>query len=203
MAMNGPVHDTTPIPDVYKQTAPPPLDAPPLIENIKVDVAIVGAGYTGCSTALHLAERGIDVAVLEAVEIGYGAAGRSSGLVNAGLWVMPASLTEVLGPIYGERLLDLLTYSPRTVFEIIDKYGIQCELVRNGTIHCAAGAAGVANIKERERQWHARGVPVRVMEADEVRAKTGTAVYPAGLFDPRAGTVQPLAYVRGLGGAAR
>jgi glycine/D-amino acid oxidase-like deaminating enzyme len=187
---------------LWERTAPPPPPTKALAGNIVADVAIIGAGYTGCSTALHLAERGIDVAVLEAVEIGYGAAGRSSGLVNAGLWVMPSALKEVLGPIYGERLLGLLTYSPRTVFEIIEKHDIQCELIKGGTIHCAAGAAGVANIKERARQWQERGAPVRLLDGDEVCSKTGTSVYPAGLLDLRAGTVQPLAYVRGLGQAA-
>lgn len=113
---------------LWERTAPPPPPTEPLAGDTVADVAIVGAGYTGCSTALHLAERGIDVAVLEAVEIGYGAAGRSSGLVNAGLWVMPSALKEVLGPLYGERLLGLLTYSPRTVFDIIEKHNIQCEL---------------------------------------------------------------------------
>ena len=187
---------------LWERTAPPPPPTTPLSADTTADVAIVGAGYTGCSTALHLAQRGIDVAVLEAIEIGYGAAGRSSGLVNAGLWVMPSSLKEVLGPVYGERLLSLLTYSPTTVFEIIEKHDIQCELVKGGTIHCAAGTAGVANIKERARQWTERGAPVQLLNAEEVRAKTGTSAYPAGLLDLRAGTVQPLAYVRGLGAAA-
>jgi glycine/D-amino acid oxidase-like deaminating enzyme len=187
---------------IWEHTAPPPPVTRKLAGETVADVAIVGAGYTGCSTALHLAERGLDVAVLEAVEIGFGAAGRSSGLVNAGLWVMPSALTDILGPVYGERLLDLLTYSPRAVFDIVDKHDIPCELVRNGTIHCAAGASGVANIKERARQWQARGVPVRVLDADEVRAKMGTSAYPAGLLDLRAGTIQPLAYVRGLARAA-
>jgi len=187
---------------LWERTAPPPPPTEALAGDTVADVAIVGAGYTGCSTALHLAERGIHVAVLEAVEIGYGAAGRSSGLVNAGLWVMPSALKKVLGPVYGERLLGLLTYSPRTVFEIIETHDIQCELIKGGTIHCAADAAGVANIKERARQWQERGAPVRILDADEVRSRTGTSVYPAGLLDLRAGTVQPLAYVRGLGQAA-
>jgi glycine/D-amino acid oxidase-like deaminating enzyme len=187
---------------LWERTAPPPPPTEALAGDAVADVAIVGAGYTGLSTALHLAERGIDVAVLEAVEIGYGAAGRSTGLVNAGLWVMPSALKEVLGPVYGERLLVLLTYSPRTVFEIVDKYQIPCELKRAGTIHCGAGPKGAAEIGERARQWQERGVPVRVLDAEEMRAKTGTAVYPAGLLDPRAGTIQPLAYVRGLGRAA-
>jgi L-pipecolate oxidase len=187
---------------LWERTAPPPPATGRLAGDIVADVAIVGAGYTGLSTALHLAERGLAAVVLEAVEIGYGAAGRSTGLVNAGLWVMPDALKETLGPVHGGRLLDLLRDSPRTVFDIVDKHGIACELKRVGTIHCGAGEKGAAEIKERARQWQALGAPVRVLDAAETRAKTGTAAYPASLLDLRAGTIQPLAYVRGLGGAA-
>ncbi len=187
---------------LWERTAPPPPATTKLTGDTTADVAIVGAGYTGLSTALHLAERGTNVVVLEAVEIGYGAAGRSSGLVNAGLWVMPAALKQELGEVYGGRLLDLLKNSPKTVFDIVDKHQIPCELTRVGTIHCGAGEKGAAEIRERARQWQAVGAPVRVLEAEETRAKTGTSVYPAGLLDLRAGTIQPLAYVRGLGRAA-
>ncbi|HYB57318.1 MAG TPA: FAD-dependent oxidoreductase [Alphaproteobacteria bacterium] len=187
---------------LWERTAPPPPTTERLASEIVTDVAIVGAGYTGMSTALHLAERRLGVVVLEAVEIGYGAAGRSTGLVNAGLWVMPSALKETLGPVYGGRLLDLLRDSPRTVFDIVDKYNVPCELKRVGTIHCGAGEKGAAEIKERARQWQALGAPVRVLDAEETRAKTGTSVYPASLLDLRAGTIQPLAYVRGLGRAA-
>src|SRR5262249_25504674 len=99
-------------------------------------------------------------------------------------------------------LLELLTYSPRTVFDIIEKYDIPCELVRNGTIHCAAGRSGSANIKERVRQWQERGAPVTLLGAEAMRQKIGTSAYTTGLLDMRAGTVQPLAYVRGLARAA-
>jgi len=187
---------------LWEQSAPPPPVTESLAGDITADVAVVGAGYTGLSTALHLAERGFGVVVLEAVEIGYGAAGRSTGLVNAGLWVMPSVLKDTLGPVYGGRILDLLRDSPRTVFEIVDKHNIPCELKRAGTIHCGAGEKGAVEIRERARQWQALGAPVRVLEAEEMRAKTGTSIYPAGLLDLRAGTIQPLAYVRGLGGAA-
>jgi glycine/D-amino acid oxidase-like deaminating enzyme len=187
---------------LWERTAPAPPPTEQLAGAVVAEVAIVGAGYTGLSTALHLAERGVGVVVLEAVEIGYGAAGRSSGLVNAGLWVMPSALKDQLGPVYGARLLDLLRDSPRTVFDIVDKHSIPCELKRVGTIHCGAGDKGAAEIRERARQWQALGAPVRVLDAAETRAKTGTASYPASLLDLRAGTIQPLAYVRGLGGAA-
>ena len=187
---------------LWERTAPPPPATERLAGDIVADVAIVGAGYTGLSTALHLSERGFSVAVLEAVEIGYGGAGRSTGLVNAGLWVMPSVLKERLGPVYGGRILDLLRDSPRLVFEIVDKHNIACELKRAGTIHCGEGEKGAAEIRERARQWQELGAPVRVLEAEEMRAKTGTSFYPAGLLDLRAGTIQPLAYVRGLGRAA-
>jgi len=187
---------------LWERTAPPPSATERLARDIVADVAIVGAGYTGLSTALHLSERGLRVAVLEAVEIGYGGAGRSTGLVNAGLWVMPSVLKERLGPVYGGRILDLLRDSPRLVFEIVDKHNISCELKRAGTIHCGEGEKGAAEIRERARQWQELGAPVRVLEPEEMRAKTGTSFYPAGLLDLRAGTIQPLAYVRGLGRAA-
>ena len=187
---------------LWERTAPPPAATAKLAGDVGADVAVVGGGFTGLSAALHLAERGIAVAVLEAVEIGHGAAGRSTGMVNAGLWVMPSVLKETLGPVYGGRIMDLLRNSPRTVFDIVDKYGIACELKRVGTIHCGEGHKGADEIWERARQWQALGAPVHLLEGAELRAKTGTSVYPCGLLDLRAGTIQPLAYVRGLSRAA-
>ncbi|MER9953175.1 FAD-binding oxidoreductase [Mesorhizobium sp. M0047] len=173
-----------------------------LADESVVDVAIVGAGYTGLSTALHLGQRGVSTVVVEANEIGSGAAGRASGMVNAGLWVMPAALREALGPVYGRRMLNLLRYSPRTVFDIIEKYDIQCEAKRVGTIHCAAGRKGVAEIEERARQWQALGAPIHILSRDETAAKTGTKAFALSLLDLRAGTIQPLSYVRGLANVA-
>ena len=79
-------------------------------------VVIVGGGFTGFSAALHLAERGTRVVLLEGAEIGYGGSGRNVGLVNAGMWVMPDELPGVLGDLYGSRLLELLGNAPRLVF---------------------------------------------------------------------------------------
>ncbi len=79
-----------------------------------------GWGFTGLSTALHLAEKGVNAVVLEGVEIGYGGSGRNVGLVNAGMWVMPDDLPGVLGQKYGDRLLDVLGNAPKLVFEIIE-----------------------------------------------------------------------------------
>ncbi len=188
---------------LWEKTAPQPPVTPCLQDNVNADIVIVGGGFTGQSAALHLAERGVDVVLLEAREIGFGGAGRNVGLINGGMWVMPKELPGVLGEAYGERLLDLLGNAPLLVRELVEKHDIACEIEKNGTLHCAVGDKGLAEIRERCDQWAARGAPVRVLDADETARRTGSNAYAGALFDTRAGTIQPLAYVRGLAAAAQ
>ena len=183
-------------------TAPEAPATAPLNGDVCADVAIVGGGYTGLSTALHLAKRGIKAVVLEAGPVGFGGAGRNVGLVNAGMWVMPDELPNVLGAVHGERLLTLLGDAPAAVFDIVKAYDIACELRPEGTLHCAVGAAGLEELKAREAQWQARNAPVRLLDAQETAQRVGSNAYSGALLDLRAGTIQPLAYVRGLAAAA-
>jgi L-pipecolate oxidase len=187
---------------LWELTAPPPPPTAVLSESRKADVVVIGGGYTGVSAALHLAEAGANVALLEAVQLGFGGAGRNVGLVNAGMWVMPDTLVETLGTDYGERLLKLLGDAPSLVFELIDKHGIACEVERSGTLHCAAGTKGLRELEQRAAQWQNRGAPVHLLDAAETAAKLGTSAYAGSLLDLRAGTIQPLAYIRGLAAAA-
>ncbi|MDX7953669.1 FAD-binding oxidoreductase [Lichenihabitans sp. Uapishka_5] len=187
---------------LWERSAPPAPDMVPLSGDAVADVAVVGAGFTGCSAALHLAEGGASVAVLEAAEVGFGGSGRNVGLVNAGLWVMPDDLSGALGEPYGSRLLAALGDGPRVVFDLVERHGIACEAERQGTLHCAVGQKGSRELAERARQWQARGAPVRLLDAEETARKVGTTAYAASLLDARAGTIQPLAYARGLAAAA-
>jgi glycine/D-amino acid oxidase-like deaminating enzyme len=188
---------------LWEMTAPPPPQTSPLDGNVSADVVIVGGGYTGLSAALHLAERGTRVTLLEAKQFGFGGAGRNVGLINGGMWTMPKELPTVLGPVYGERLLDLLGGAPLVVRELIQKHSIDCQLQTNGTLHCAVGKSGLEEIEERCRQWSARSAPVKVLDAEETARRVGTHAYAGALHDSRAGTLQPLAYARGLARAAQ
>jgi glycine/D-amino acid oxidase-like deaminating enzyme len=187
---------------LWEMTAPPAPPTSPLKAEVRADVAVVGCGYTGLSTALRLAEAGAKVVALEAVEIGFGGAGRNVGLVNAGMWLAPNDIVARLGSDYGERLLKLLGGGPAEVYAMVEKHGIDCELVRNGTLHCAIGGSGLAKIEERAQQWGARGAPVKVLSREETARRIGVDIYAGSLIDLRAGTIQPLAYARGLAGAA-
>ncbi|RBO84692.1 NAD(P)/FAD-dependent oxidoreductase [Marinomonas aquiplantarum] len=168
----------------------------------QVDVVIVGGGFTGLSTALHLAKEGIAVLLLEADELGYGGSGRNVGLVNAGVWLEPDLLDKQLGKEAGRQMYDALAAAPEFVFKLIEEYDIDCEATRNGTLHAGVGQAGLAQLERRFAQLKQRGAPVSLLAAKDAQARIGSDKFNGALFDPRAGTIQPLSYVRGLAKAA-
>ncbi|NVK75023.1 MAG: FAD-binding oxidoreductase [Oceanospirillaceae bacterium] len=187
---------------LWRASAP---DAPvltPLEGRVDVDVVIVGAGFTGLSAALHLAKFGVSVAVVEAQEVGFGGSGRNVGLTNAGLWLEPDALDKAIGPEAGKVLYETLAGAPEYVYGLIKEYDIQCEPVRNGTLHAGVGKTGLAQLQRRYEQMKRRGAPVQLLDAAEAQARIGSSKFNSALFDPRAGTIQPLAYARGLAQAA-
>lgn len=187
---------------LWEKTAPAAPATSELEGERAVEIAVIGAGYTGLSTALHLAEKGIEAAVVEAAEIGFGGAGRNVGLVNAGMWVMPRDLVATLGDDYGNRLLDFLGAGPAYVWDMVARHGIECEANPVGTLHAGVGRAGFEELAERERQWKMRGAPVELIGKADAAMMFGTNFYEGALLDRRAGTIQPLAYARGLARAA-
>ncbi len=167
-----------------------------------VDVAIVGAGFTGLSTALHAVEKGLSAHVFEAHQIGFGGSGRSAGLVNAGVWLPPAQVRDKLGAKYGPSFLKTFGDGPQAVFDLIEKHQIRCEATRTGTIHAAHAPSGLRNLEGRARTWAEMGAPVRLLSKGEVADLTGSGAFYGGLLDHRAGTINPMAYCRGLARAA-
>lgn len=188
---------------LWVDTAPPAPTLTPIKGEHSTDVAVIGGGYTGLSAALHLAEAGTDVVLLEARDIGFGGAGRNVGFVNAGLWLMPDEVVRIMGQTYGERLLEVLGASPDLVFGLIEKHSIQCEAVRKGTLHCAHSPSGFKELQQRESQWKRRGAPVTLLSREEAAPRIGSNSFHGALFDQRAGIIQPLAYAYGLAEAAK
>ncbi|RDL50925.1 Gamma-glutamylputrescine oxidoreductase [Ensifer sp. M14] len=190
------------LPNLWHATAPAAPETRPLGRDLTTDVAIIGGGFTGLSAALHLAEKGVTATVIEAKMIGFGGSGRNVGLVNAGMWVKPDDLIATLGADAGNRLLGELGDGPAMVYALVEKHGIACEAVRNGTLHMAVGAEGLKDISDRETQWKKRGAPVEVLSAERATTLSGAEGFSGALLDRRAGTIQPLAYARGLARAA-
>lgn len=166
------------------------------------DLAIIGGGFTGCAAALDAARRGASVAVFEAETVGHGGSGRNVGLVNAGLWLPPDEIIAIAGETDGMRLMTALSEGPSTVFDIIAREGIDCEATRAGTLHLAHAPSGLDDLRDRFRQGNRLGAPIQLLDADEAARRTGTHRFHGALWDPRAGTIQPLAYCRGLARAA-
>lgn len=189
--------------NLWRATAGQAPDAPPLAADVSADLVIIGGGFTGCSAALHAAEGGAKVRLLEAETLGHGGSGRNVGLVNAGLWLPPEQIEASLGQAPAEKLTNILAGAPDLVFALIEKHAIACEATRAGTLHCAHSPAGLQDLKSRYRQLKARGAPVSLLTAKKTAARVGTKAFYGALFDPRAGTIQPLAYCRGLGRAAQ
>ncbi len=175
----------------------------PVVGDKNVDVAIVGGGFTGLSTALHCGERGLSAHVLEANHIGFGGSGRNVGLVNAGVWHPPAQVRKQLGDTYGPKFVERFGAAPEMVFNLIEKHQIRCEVTKTGTIHAAHAPSGLENLRSRFTEWDRLGAPVELLNREEVAEKTGTTVFHGGLLDHRAGTINPMAYCRGLARAAR
>ncbi|HLZ99867.1 MAG TPA: FAD-dependent oxidoreductase, partial [Steroidobacteraceae bacterium] len=169
---------------LYVATARAAVSTPPLRADARTEVAVIGAGYTGISTALHLAERGVAVTLLEAREPGWGAAGRNGGQVNAGLKHEPDEVERALGAVYGPRLVRLAGEAPGLLFALIARLGIDCEARRAGTLRVAHHPRHAGMLRDSVEQWRRRGAALEFWDAAATKAATGTGHYVAAAFDP-------------------
>jgi glycine/D-amino acid oxidase-like deaminating enzyme len=188
---------------LWAATAAPAPETLPLSGETRAQVCVVGGGYTGLSAALHLAEAGAEVVLLEAAEPGWGASGRNGGQVIAGLKWDPDAIETCFGSERGRRLVAFAGAAPDLVFDLIDRHGIDCAAQRGGWIQAAHAAKVMATVESRAAQWARRGAPVEVLDRAGVAALTGSRTYAGGWLDRRGGHLQPLSFARGLAHAAK
>lgn len=187
---------------LWSTTCAPMEPLPQLRTDERADVVVIGAGYTGLSAALHLAAAGRDVLVLDARGIGDGGSGLNGGQVIAGLKHDPDHLAARYGEHIASQLVDRSAEAPDLVFELIRRYSIECDARRTGWMQLAVSESHLAPLARRAADWRRRGADVAVLSDRDAARLTGSRRYLGGWLDRRGGAVQPLAYLRGLAGAA-
>jgi gamma-glutamylputrescine oxidase len=187
----------------YEATARRDAPAPPLEGDVEADVCVVGAGLSGCSTALHLAERGYRVVLLEAERVGYGASGRSGGQIIPGYSCGMGKFAAQVGQAEARRLWDFSVEGVELTRDLIERNGIDCDLAW-GHMHVAIKPRQRDELLEwqREQEGEYGYRKLRFVERDELRQWVATDRYIAGLLDTGAGHLHPLRYTIGVGKAA-
>ncbi len=188
---------------LWQASADPAPATAPLAGDVTAHVAVIGGGFTGLSAALHLAEQGAAVRVIEAGEIGGRASGRNGGLVVPNFAKADPSVVRArLGVEAGDRLLGLIGGAGDAVFGLIKRLGIECDAEQTGWIQPAHRADVVEALTRRCGEWAALGRPVELLGRDTLSRLTGCRKFHGGWLDRSGGQLNPLKYVRGLAKAA-
>lgn len=188
---------------LWEATAAAAPETPPLQGPADADAVVIGGGYAGLSCALHLAERGMAVTVLEAARVGAGASGRNGGQVLFGGRQSRNELLARYGELAGSRLHAFGAGAADAAFALIGRLGLQCDAVQAGSIYAADSPAGLAETQSKLKALIAQGVQARTLDREQLHEATGSKAYLGGYFNPRGGSVQPLSLVRELARAAQ
>ncbi len=164
----------------------------------RVDVAVVGGGITGLSSAYHLRRTGASVAVLEAKEIGWGASGRAFGQIVPTLTHGTGRILAHFGRERGERLIADIAAGPELVFDLIRRHAIECGAIRTGLLFAARNADGMRRLEGYSDDWRGRGAAIDILDRTAAASAIGSGLYAGAVIDRRGGHLNPLAYTRGL-----
>lgn len=183
---------------IWADTSPAAPTFASLDDSLRCDALVIGGGFQGLSAALHLAEAGTDVVLVEAQEPGFGASGRNGGQVIPGLKDDPDTLDRLWGP----KATAFAGGTADTLFALVARLGIDCDAVQGGWIQAGNRQVHLPVLQARMRQWQARGVDADWLDAAAMAQVTGASGFLGGWRDPRAGRVHPLKLARGLAQAA-
>ena len=188
---------------IWHATAVPAPSLPRLEDDVEAEIAIVGAGYTGLTTALRLAERGHEPVVVEAEQAGFGGSGRNLGHCTPTLHYWPyAKLKKMYGEEYAKRFIRLQTGAADQVFSLIEQYQIECEAVRNGILRTAASHRHLKGLRAQKEFYESHGLRGHMLDTAEAESLSGSPRFHGGWLMEGAGHLNPLGYARGLARAA-
>lgn len=183
----------TPYPQSYYAfSANPAPQRPPLIGECETDVCIIGAGYTGLSTALFLLENGFRVTVLEAARVGFGASGRNGGqIVNS--YSRDIDVVERSTNAHAAALMGQMAFEGgRIIRERIERYNIQCDL-KNGGVFAALSTRQMGHLETQKRLWERCGhTQLELLDRQGIRQVVACDNYVGGLLDHSGGHIHPL-----------
>ncbi|MFZ5958539.1 NAD(P)/FAD-dependent oxidoreductase [Pseudomonas knackmussii] len=198
----------TPYPTSYYAASANPVPARPELQGeTETDVCIIGAGYTGLSTALFLLENGFKVTVLEAAKVGFGASGRNGGQIVNSYSRDIDVIERTVGPKQAQLLGQMAFEGGRIIRERIAKYNIQCDL-KDGGVFAALSAKQMGHLESQKKLWERFGhTQLELMDAKRMREIVATDSYVGGMLDMSGGHIHPLnlalgeaAAVESLGG---
>src|SRR5205807_4439839 len=171
--------------------------------DVAADVCVIGAGYTGLSAALELAEAGYKVVVLEAKAVGYGASGRNGGQICTGFSPGQHKIETQLGKSDAAKCFEIAEEAKRLITDRIAKHKIDCDL-KWGYLHVIPKPTQFDHLKEWQDELAELGYSdTQVLTREELEGKLGTTIYHGALREGGAGHFHPLNYCLGLARAAR
>lgn len=167
--------------------------------SLKCDICVVGAGYTGLSSALHLAQKGYNVILLDAQRIGFGASGRNGGQVGQGQRLEQDELEPMMGNEDARKLWDIANQSVDLVRELSKSDLVECDF-HDGIIHADHRKRYVRHsLNYAQKLQDEYGYDkIRGLEQDEIRSLIDSDAYHGGTLDMGAGHINPLAFAFGL-----
>ncbi|MEO0496699.1 MAG: FAD-dependent oxidoreductase, partial [Pseudomonadota bacterium] len=189
--------------DYYPRTVPPLPPQPPLTGEVTADLCVVGGGFAGLSAALHGAQCGLDVRLLEAATLGAGASGRNGGQVGSGQRLEAPDLKARFGLEMAKSLWRIGESAKHLVFDLIEEYGIACNL-KSGIVYPVHKKPMAADLPHFVDQMQAEfGYSSFLhLSADELTQELNATGYHGAVLDVGAGHLNPLAYLHGLARSA-